>query len=282
MYQGDKGAGAGSDDPRTVFWSSMISGAAAGVVCDVVFFPMDTVKTRLQSQHGFQKSGGFKNLYKGLGPVVAGSAPIASLFFVTYEGFKVMVRPMVDVKYHSFVHMGAAASAEIVSCLVKVPVEVLKQRRQALLANAHPVALGIRTLYRGYGSTLLRDLPFGFLQMPLWEYLKLCWKRKKGRECTPFEGATAGALSVTVSAAVTTPLDVIKTRIMLAHQSQKKVKILSTMREVYREKGIRGLFTGCTLRAVGFTVGGFVFFGIYEQSRYLCATLIFPETSVIN
>lgn len=127
-----------------------------------------------------------------------------------------------------------------VAGLVRVPVEVLKQRRQALLANSYPVALGIRTLYRGYGSTILRDVPFGFLQMPLWEYLKLCWKRRKGRDCTPFEGATCGALSVTVSAAVTTPLDVIKTRIMLAHASQKKVYILTTMKQVYREKGLGG------------------------------------------
>lgn len=79
--------------------------------------------------------------------------------------------------------------------MIKVPVEVLKQRRQALLANSHPITLGIRTLYRGYGSTLLRDLPFGFFQMPLWEYLKLCWKRRMSRDCTPFEGAIAGALS---------------------------------------------------------------------------------------
>lgn len=45
---------------------------------------------------------------------------------------------------------------------------------------------------------------------------------------------------VTIAATVTTPLDVIKTRIMLAHASQKRVKILTTMKEVYREKGIKG------------------------------------------
>lgn len=72
----------------------------------------------------------------------------------------------------------------------------MKQRRQALLENSNPTSLGIRTLYRGYGSTLLRDVPFGLLQMPLWEYLKLYWKRQQGRDyCTPFEGATCGALS---------------------------------------------------------------------------------------
>ena len=51
------------------------SGASAGVVCDIVFFPLDTIKTRLQSQHGFQKSGGFTRIYQGIGPVIIGSAP---------------------------------------------------------------------------------------------------------------------------------------------------------------------------------------------------------------
>lgn len=37
------------------------------------------------------------------------------------------------------------------------------------------------------------------------------------------------------------------------------------------------LFAGCSLRAVGFTVGGFVFFGVYEQSRYLCETILFVD-----
>jgi solute carrier family 25 S-adenosylmethionine transporter 26 len=54
---------------------SFQSGATAGVVCDMVFFPLDTLKTRLQSQHGFNKSGGFKQLYHGFAPVMIGSAP---------------------------------------------------------------------------------------------------------------------------------------------------------------------------------------------------------------
>lgn len=37
--------------------------------------PLDTLKTRLQSPNGFLKSGGFSQLYKGIIPVVLGSAP---------------------------------------------------------------------------------------------------------------------------------------------------------------------------------------------------------------
>lgn len=43
-------------------------GAVAGMSVDIALFPLDTLKTRLQSQHGFRKSGGFSGIYRGVGP----------------------------------------------------------------------------------------------------------------------------------------------------------------------------------------------------------------------
>lgn len=40
-------------------------GALAGISVDVALYPLDTLKTRLQSQQGFQKAGGFKGVYRG-------------------------------------------------------------------------------------------------------------------------------------------------------------------------------------------------------------------------
>lgn len=47
---------------------------------------------------------------------------------------------------------------------------------------------------------------------------------------------------VAISATITTPLDVTKTRIMLASTSAGKdeVKIVSMFRQIYRENGVRG------------------------------------------
>jgi len=42
---------------------------------DLLFFPIDTIKTRLQSSQGFRAAGGFSGVYKGVGSVVIGSAP---------------------------------------------------------------------------------------------------------------------------------------------------------------------------------------------------------------
>ena len=63
------------DDKRRQFFSSLVAGAIAGMSVDLALFPLDTVKTRLQSQFGFHNSGGFKQLYRGLGSAMIVSAP---------------------------------------------------------------------------------------------------------------------------------------------------------------------------------------------------------------
>lgn len=97
------------------------AGGVAGIAVDISLFPIDTVKTRLQSERGFWRSGGFQGVYKGLGPAAAGSAPTAALFFFTYE----TIKKVLNTKELSLplVHMTAASIAEVVACLIRVPVE---------------------------------------------------------------------------------------------------------------------------------------------------------------
>ncbi len=44
---------------------ALISGALAGVLVDLILYPLDTIKTRLQAANGFFLAGGFT----GLSPV---------------------------------------------------------------------------------------------------------------------------------------------------------------------------------------------------------------------
>ncbi|KAI3388506.1 hypothetical protein SNEBB_007985, partial [Seison nebaliae] len=66
------------------------SGATIGVFFDVSLYPLDTLKTRLQSEKGFRSAGGFRFLYSGLSSILLGSAPNAALFFFSYESMKRM------------------------------------------------------------------------------------------------------------------------------------------------------------------------------------------------
>ena len=46
---------------------------------DIILYPMDTIKTRLQSEQGFRVAGGFRGLFNGLAPATIASAPNGDL-----------------------------------------------------------------------------------------------------------------------------------------------------------------------------------------------------------
>jgi solute carrier family 25 S-adenosylmethionine transporter 26 len=70
---------------HTSFATALVAGGMAGTSVDIALFPIDTLKTRLQSPQGFRNAGGFRGIYNGLGAAAVGSAPGAALFFSTYE-----------------------------------------------------------------------------------------------------------------------------------------------------------------------------------------------------
>uniref|UniRef100_A0A8C1CP12 Mitochondrial S-adenosylmethionine carrier protein n=1 Tax=Cyprinus carpio carpio TaxID=630221 RepID=A0A8C1CP12_CYPCA len=150
---------------RREFTASLVAGGCAGMCVDLTLFPLDTIKTRLQSQQGFYKAGGFRGIYAGLPSAAIGSFPNAAVFFVTYESTKSLFSGYSATNLAPITHMLAASLGEIVACLIRVPTEVVKQRTQASPSlNTYRVLLntlqeeGFRGLYRGYGSTVLREL----------------------------------------------------------------------------------------------------------------------------
>ena len=70
------------------FTHALVAGGVAGTTVDLTLFPLDTLKTRLQSSEGFFASGGFRGIYRGVGSAALGSAPGAAFFFCTYEATK--------------------------------------------------------------------------------------------------------------------------------------------------------------------------------------------------
>ena len=210
----------------------------------------------------------------------SGSSPTAALFFVTYESMKSFLSLHTTKEQAPLVHMAAASMGEIVACLIRVPVEIAKQRRQALLVKSGVSSLEVLYqafkqeglfggVYRGFGTTILREVPFSFIQFPLWEYLKLHFEPSTGLPLTPVSVAVCGAISGGIAACVTTPLDVIKTRIMLAEAGSKNVTIPKIVKSVYREKGVKGFFAGVAPRVLWITLGGAIFFGFYDLTTRL-------------
>lgn len=102
-----------TDEPS--FFLSLVSGGIAGTTVDVALYPLDTIKTRLQSSQGFLKAGGFKGVYRGLSITAVGSAPGAALFFSSYEKSKQLLSKETSLPNEG-VHMIAAMIGETVSC----------------------------------------------------------------------------------------------------------------------------------------------------------------------
>nr|XP_022298968.1 S-adenosylmethionine mitochondrial carrier protein-like [Crassostrea virginica]XP_022298969.1 S-adenosylmethionine mitochondrial carrier protein-like [Crassostrea virginica] len=262
-----------------------LAGGCAGMSVDVTLFPLDTVKTRLQSEVGFARAGGFRGIYSGLSSVIAGSFPTAGLFFCAYEGVKVFGGRHVSERWDPAIHMTAASAGEVTACLIRVPVEVVKQRAQASRFSSSAILSetlkteGVRGLYRGYISTVLREIPFSFIQFPLWEYLKKTWSSIQGNPVDPWQSSICGAFSGCVAAGITTPLDVAKTRIMLAETGSalSTGSITFAIKAVYRENGMRGLFAGTVPRMLWITVGGAIFLGVYDKAKLVLSYTLLHE-----
>ncbi|KAF3104241.1 S-adenosylmethionine transporter [Orbilia oligospora] len=273
------GLNIGRDPSLSPFTRALLAGAVAGLTVDLTLFPLDTLKTRLQSSSGFLASGGFRNVYRGIGSVFLGSAPGAALFFVSYEGVKssAFTKSYLGGKDTPAASMLASAIGEVAACTVRVPVEVVKQRAQAtgtgssLAAVKYVVNLGKdrgllgvwREIYRGYGVTIMREIPFTMIQFPLWEGMKKWCVRVRGggdRRASGAESAVCGSVAGGVAAAVTTPLDVMKTRMMLA---EKSISMASMFRKIVAEEGARTLLSGIGPRVMWISAGGAVFLGAY-------------------
>lgn len=162
-------------------------------------------------------------------------------------------------------------------------------------------------LWRGYASLAGRNLPFTAMQFPMFERLKQGIREYRDERgltrgsivesgvITAFSAGSAGA----VAAVLTTPVDVLKTRIMLSaggdsasgstksasgnglvdalgasakHARQPNKGTWQITQEIIQEQGYKGLWRGGALRAVWTFVGAGLYLGAYESGRvYLAA-----------
>ncbi|KAK0780636.1 S-adenosylmethionine transporter [Friedmanniomyces endolithicus] len=186
--------------------------------------------------------------------------------------------------------MLAASLGEIAACAVRVPTEVVKQRAQAgqhpsslkaltsilALRRTHGMGHVWRELYRGWGITVMREVPFTVVQFPLWEGMK-AYSLRRRRQQQPtstnvtigaVESALYGSVSGAVAAGLTTPLDVLKTRLMLAKERESVVAITT---RIWREEGGKAFFSGLGPRTMWISIGGAVFLGSYQWASNLLA-----------
>jgi len=91
-------------DEALPIYQQMLAGAVAGMSYNFLFFPADTIKSRMQTEDVGASSGsrrsfiavgralwaqhGLKGMYRGCGITCARSAPSSALIFSIYEGLR--------------------------------------------------------------------------------------------------------------------------------------------------------------------------------------------------
>jgi solute carrier family 25 S-adenosylmethionine transporter 26 len=152
----------------------------------------------------------------------------------------------------------AAVSGNAASSLIFVPKEVLKQRCQVGQLRDGQQALGllreivktegVGAMYNGYFATLLRNAPGAMLKFGIYEQIKTALVSCLERPLTSPELFGAGITAGCVSSFATTPLDVVKTRMMLGQMpSQFPLRAIMT---IGREEGVRALWSGFVPRLI--------------------------------
>ncbi|PWA80838.1 S-adenosylmethionine carrier 1 [Artemisia annua] len=268
---------------RTVF-EGFIAGGTAGVVVETALYPIDTIKTRLQAARGGGKIV-LQGLYSGLAGNLVGVLPASALFVGVYEPAKKKLLKMLPENLSAVAHLTAGAIGGVAASLVRVPTEVVKQRMQTRQFASAPDAVrlivakeGFKGLYAGYGSFLLRDLPFDAIQFCIYEQLRIGYKLAARRDLNDPENAAIGAFAGALTGAITTPLDVIKTRLMIQGSSANQYKgIFDCVKTILREEGPPALLKGIGPRVLWIGIGGSIFFGVLEKTKKILAERQLPS-----
>ncbi|CAL9730542.1 mitochondrial magnesium exporter 1 [Monosporozyma unispora] len=293
-------------------WQCSVAGAFGGVVGDSVMHSLDTVKTRQQGAplsskyknmwHAYRtihiEEGISRGLYGGYTAAMLGSLPSAAIFFASYEYTKRLLINDCHLN-DSFSHLSAGFIGDFVSSVVYVPSEVLKSRLQlqGRYNNGHfysgynykNLRDAIRTivkeegasaLYFGYKATLVRDLPFSALQFAFYEKFRQWAFVGEGKlidqdELSITNEVLTGACAGGLAGIITTPLDVIKTRLQTQQPSSKETTgtvrplVLSNsigrnLQLIYQREGLWNLFNGVGPRFVWTSVQSSIMLLLYQ------------------
>lgn len=126
--------------------------------------------------------------------------------------------------------------------------------------------LGLVGLYKGAGACLLRDGPFSAIYFPAYNHLKRdFFGEGPNKKLGVLQLLTAGAIAGMPAAYLTTPCDVIKTRLQVEARKGEATYtgIRDCARKIMAQEGFRAFFKGGPARILrsspqfGFTLAGY-------------------------
>ena len=119
---------------------------------------------------------------------------------------------------------------------------------------------GFSGLYRGLVPTTIKQSATSAVRMGSYNVLKQAFKDNN----IPINGATTfgmGAMAGVITVYATQPFDTVKTRVQSAAGSNMK----DALGGILRERGVRGLWNGSTMRLGRLIFSGGIVFSVYEH-----------------
>jgi len=260
-------------------------GTIAGMTGALAIYPIDLVKTRMQNQrssgayvgqqlyanewgcfkHVLQYEGA-RGLYRGLGPQMIGVGPEKALKLVVNDTIRdALKKPDGSISTASALVAGACAGGAQV--VVTNPLEIVKIRLQTAAETGIKTtmvgevkSLGISGLYKGASACFLRDIPFSFIYFPVYAGLKSQFAKVSAlNQYNHDTGATqlnmkglllAGMLAGAPAAYLTTPADVIKTRLQVKDKAgvTQYRGLMHCGQTIVKEEGFSALLKGGKMR----------------------------------
>ncbi|KAI9184470.1 hypothetical protein H9P43_003523 [Blastocladiella emersonii ATCC 22665] len=272
--------------------AKLASGSIAGIIGTSIIYPIDMVKTRLQSGSGAQYKGivdcfrtivrteGTRGLYRGITANLIGITPEKAIKLAVNDLAREALAAPGTHPDHLPIHLGALAGATAGTCQVVAtcPMEVIKIQMQLAALNTPPGQaapslmqvvrnLGLRGMYKGTAATLMRDVPFSILFFPSHAFFKSLCEDENGH--VGFGSVFgSGILAGWLAAGAVTPADVIKTRLQASGSPYTGIRHCFT--DIVKTEGASALFKGILPRCMIVSPLFGITLLVYElQQRYL-------------
>ncbi|CDF32872.1 unnamed protein product [Chondrus crispus] len=209
--------------------SNVLFGGVAGVIGQTCVFPLYTIKTNLHLYPGRYQSilhcarkiiqhESIRGLYKGLPPALTGVFPEKAIKLSVNDYLTaLLVRKDGTISIPN--SMLAGAGAGFCQVVATNPMEMMMINMQSAASRGRAVntlqmirQLGLAGLYKGTPATLFRDIPFSIVFFSMNAALRQRLTDSDGRLPIAkvfLAGIAAGSTAATLS----TPMDVIKTRL---------------------------------------------------------------------
>jgi len=272
----------------------LIAGGIAGSASVIVGHPFDTIKVRLQTSSASLASTSnvkFLSLFRGMAAPLSTAAVVNAIIFAAYgtssRWWDQYVSPPTGKLQHDSWQKAfiCGSFAGFSQSFIICPMEHLKCRLQIAGSSAKasefrgPIdaartivrSHGIQGIYRGFGCTLVREIPAFGAYFAVYDAVKDAANRYLDSHNSSSEkhrwlaSAFAGGVSGSFTWAMIYPVDVIKTRIQTAPLDQPyRESMLSTGRSLVAKHGWQYLFRGLGITLLrAFPVNGIIF-PVYE------------------